>query len=162
AAIAALRRLLDGREQLLVIHHRRDLSPRMFACGLPSTEEALAEVDRELSVTFPSADRSLLQADDGLTLYAQPEDCRWGLRLLGAPELVVAQESYRGMHRRVPWPPSYVVVAQSLGDLDALVTDSARRTPDGTDCVVRDAAAKERPDQWDVAAHSMNSCLCGS
>src|SRR5262249_30140384 len=113
-------------------------------------------------VTFPSADRSLLQADDGLTLYAQPEDCRWGLRLLGAPELVVAQESYRGMHRRVPWPPSYVVVAQSLGDLDALVTDSARRTPDGTDCVVRDAAAEERPDQWDVAAHSMNSCLCGS
>jgi SMI1/KNR4 family protein SUKH-1 len=154
AAISALRRLLDGREEMLVINRRGDLSPRTFAFGPPSSEETVAEVERELQVTFPAAYRTLLLAYDGLTLF---EDTGlWGFRILGTTDLVAAQESYRGMHRRIPWPPTYVVVAHSIGDLDALVMDTARTTRDGTDCVVLDAAAEERADQWHVAASSMS------
>jgi len=159
AALAALRQLLGDRTQMLVINQRGDLSLREFAFGKGIEESEIDRLEERLHVHLPSAYRAILGAYNGLTLFDDPDGHQWGFHLFSVAEAVDAQEQHKRFHTRDPWPDSYVVVAHSFGDLDAIVLDTARVTHDGLDCLVLDAAAGERISAWEVADNGISTWL---
>jgi hypothetical protein len=158
SALDALRKLLDASDHLRVIHPGGHLWDAYFTFGIPALQEEVSKAEEVLGVQFPSTYRRFLLRFNGCMLYNDHVYGQWGIRVYGTRELVAENARWRAMHGD-EWLPSYVAVADTVGDLDVLVLDTAQSVPERSDCFVLDGNPMERSSEWSVAAVGFGAWL---
>jgi len=157
-ALAALQGKLDETSHLEAIQEGGYLWQAHFTFHTPAAVEAIEEVKRQLRLPLPIAYEQFLLHYDGALLYHDDMYGQWGFRLYSAQELLTS-----GIRRTKPygndWPLSYLVFAESLGDADLLVLDTAQPVKEGKDCKVIDGDSGYLPHLWKAAARSFGNWL---
>jgi hypothetical protein len=157
-ALAALRQKLDATSYLEVIHEGGYCWKAHFTFGSPGRVEAIEVVKSQLQLPLPLAYEQFLLHYDGALLYHDDVYGQWGFQLYGTRDFLTAN-----VERKQPygedWPPSYLIFAESLGDADLLVLDTAQPVNEGKDCRVIDGNSSDPPRRWPSAARSFGDWL---
>jgi SMI1 / KNR4 family (SUKH-1) len=157
-ALATLRSKLDTASYLEVIHEGGYAWKAHFVFNNPAMVEAIEVVKGKLQLPLLIAYEQFLLHYDGALLYHADVYGQWGFRLYGTKDLLTTS-----MHKKKPygndWPPAYLVFAESLGDADLLVLDTAQTVNEGKDCRVIDGDSGYPPHMWKGAARSFGDWL---
>jgi SMI1 / KNR4 family (SUKH-1) len=156
-ALAVLRSKLDASSSLEVIHENGHNWRAHFTFQGPAKAADIGEIKRSLHVPLPPAYERFLFHYDGALLYSDDVYGQWGFQVYGTKDLLVAQ---RKVQKRFgeDWPPTYLAFAESRGDADLLLLDTAQYVNE-SDCRVIDGDSDDHPRDWTVAARSFGDWL---
>lgn len=158
AALEALRRILDARSYLEVIHEGGYCWKAHFAFGPPATGEDIEAMKAELQVPLPHAYEQFLLLCDGALLYYDDVYGQWGFQLYRTRDLLTENVRWKERYEQ-DWCSSYLAFAESKGDADLLVLDTAQSKDNGKDYCVIDGDSGYLPPKWRVAAPSFSDWL---
>jgi hypothetical protein len=148
-----LRSKLDDSSHLEVIQEGGYCWNAHFAFGEPATLEAIKDIEEKLQLPFSPAYEEFLLYSDGALLYHDDVDGQWGFRLYGTKDLMKANLRFKERYKR-SYSPTHLAFAESLGDADLLLLDTAQLVKNGRDYRVIDGDSDDSPAQWKVAARS--------
>ncbi len=157
-ALTALRRMLDGDSYLEVIHEGGYIWKAHFTFGPSATMQDIEAIRQQLQLPLPPTYEQFLLHYDGALLYYDNVYGQWGFKLYGTKDLVTAN-----IRRKQPygsdWPSAYLIFAESLGDSDLLILDTAQPVNEGRDYRVIDGNSSDPPHRWTAAARSFGDWL---
>ena len=157
-ALAALRSKLDATSHREVIQEGGYCWNAHFVFKSPTTLKALEKMKAQLQLPLPKAYEAFLLYSDGALLYHDDVYGQWGFRCYGTQDLFSANAK-----RQTPygndWPHSYLIFAESLGDADLLVFDTAQLTEEADDCPVIDGDSGYLPHAWTTITRRFDDWL---
>ena len=148
-----LRSKLDDSSHLEVIQEGGYCCNAHFIFGKPATLEAINSIKKTLQLPFSSAYEEFLLYSDGAFLYEDDMDGQWGFQLYGTKDLLRANLRFRERYQ-LDNSTTYLAFAESLGDADLLLFDTAQFVDGGRDFHVIDGDSDDPPPQWKIAARS--------
>ncbi len=152
-----LRSKLDSASSLEVIHGDGRLFNAHFTFNPPAQTEEVDELKRSLHVPLPIAYQQFLLQYSGAVLYYDDEYGQWGVKLYGTADFLPTNIRYWNMYED-EWPTSYLVFAESFGDADILILDTAQFVNE-KDCQVIDGDRGYPLRMWKSAAQSFGDWL---
>ncbi len=156
-ALAALRSKLDASSSLEVIHENGHTWRAHFNFQDPAKGEDIVEIKRSLHIPFPIAYERFLLHSNGALLYYDDKYGQWGFQVYGTTDLLAANSKHQKRFGEA-WPPAYLAFAESRGDADLLVLDTAHSVNEN-DCRVIDGDSGDHPRDWTTAARSFGDWL---
>jgi hypothetical protein len=141
-----------------VIHEGGYCWKAHFTSNDPARPESLEVLKRQLPMLLPVNYERFLRQYDGALLYKDDEYGQWGFKLYGTMELISANTDFKKRYKD-NWPLAYLVFAESLGDADGLILDTAQPADKGKDCRVIDGDSGEPLTEWVAAAPSFGKWL---
>ena len=157
-ALEVLRGRLDGTSHLEVIHEGGYCWKAHFTFNNPASPERLEALKCQLTTPLPVSYERFLLHYDGAILYKDDEYGQWGFKLYGTQELFEENLRCRQIYRE-DWPLSYFTFAESFGDADLLILDTAQLKDEGKDCRVIDGDSGEPLTYWEAAAPGFGKWL---
>jgi hypothetical protein len=157
AALTALRAKLDTTSTLEVINEGGNCWKAHFTFNSPAEMKALEDIKRYLMVPFPTAYQDFLLQYNGALLYYESIYGQWGFQIYGTDTLLKANENCIKRYGE-EWPSVYLAFAESRGDADILVLDTAHFINE-KDCRVIDGNSDDLPNEWTPAARSFGDWL---
>jgi len=157
-ALAVLQRKLDSASYLEVIHEGGYCWKAHFTFEAPAVVKDIEVIKGELQLPLPPTYQQFLLSCNGALLYHDNKYGQWGFRLYGTKNLFTENARWRERYEE-DWPPAYLAFAESLGDADLLVLDTAHPVDEDTDCRVIDGDSGYLPREWRGAARSFSDWL---
>ena len=143
-ALKVLQQKLDPTSHLEVIHEGGYIWKAHFEFEVPAKGEDLEVIKGQLWLPLPSAYEQFLRHCNGALLYHDDRHGQWGFRLYGTKDLLIENARWKEVYEE-NWPLAYIAFAESLGDADLLVLDTAQPTGKGRDCRVIDGNGDDPP-----------------
>src|SRR6266568_8765363 len=103
----------------------------------PATKDEIAELKKQLDSPLPLSYEWFLLKFNGAVLFYDKAYGQWGFKLYGADNLIAKNTMWKKRYGS-DWKQTYLAFAESFGDADLLVLDTAKLTKDGNDCAVID------------------------
>ncbi|HZU67412.1 MAG TPA: SMI1/KNR4 family protein [Ktedonobacteraceae bacterium] len=157
-ALAALQSRLDAESYVEVIHENGHCWRAYCKLNAPAVPEAIEAVKQQLSMPLPFTYEQFLLHYNGALLYYDNEYGQWGFELYGTENLLIANVNAQKRYED-EWALSYLVFAESYGDADLLIIDTAQMVNEGKDCRVIDGDSGYALQQWRVAARSFSDWI---
>jgi hypothetical protein len=157
-ALKTLQSRLDSTSHLQVIQEGGYIWKAHFEFKTPAIKEDIKAAKEQLSLPLPSHYEQFLLFCDGALLYHDDRYGQWGFKLYGTQDIFVENVRCKEVYGE-DWPSSYLTFAESLGDADLLMLDTAQLKDDGRDCRVVDGNADDPPQFWKTAARSFSDWL---
>jgi SMI1/KNR4 family protein SUKH-1 len=157
-ALAALRSKLDATSHMQVIQEGGYCWNAHFVFRSSATTEALENMKGQLQVPLPKAYEEFLLYSNGALLYHDDVYGQWGFRCYGTEEFLAANAKRQAPYGK-DWPHPYLIFAESLGDADVLILDTAKLTKEGRDCPVIDGDSGYLPQKWTPITRSFDDWL---
>ncbi len=158
AALKTLQQRLDPTSHLKVIHEGGYSWKAHFEFNAPATRGDLEVIKGQLWLPIPSHYEQFLLYCNGALLYHDDRYGQWGFRLYGTQDLFVENVRCKELYGE-DWSSAYLAFAESLGDADLLVLDTAQLKDEGRDCRVVDGNGDDPPPLWKAAARSFSDWL---
>jgi len=158
AALKALQQRLDPTSHMEVIHEGGYCWKAHFAFAAPATVEDLEVIKERLWLPLPFAYEQFLLYCNGAVLYHDDISGQWGFRLYGTRDLLMENARCKDLYEE-DWSSAYIAIAESLGDADLVVLDTAQPVEEGRDCRVIDGDSDDPPHLWTAAARSFSDWL---
>lgn len=156
SALAALQAMLDASSRIEVIHEGGHRWQAQCLFPPPASEAEIEKMKRQLTVPLSPTYELFLRQHNGALLFAS-EDGQWGFKLYGTNEILTANEEAKTLYD--DWPTSYLIFAESLGDPDVLVLNTAQPVEEGIDYRVIDGNSDDPVWNWKPAACSFGDWL---
>lgn len=154
-ALKLLRSLLDETSHVEVISEKAYQWVAHFSFQPPAQAEEIMPIKARWEL--PSSYEQFLLYSNGAFLYHEDIYGQWGFQLYGTHELLDKNMQWQGLYD--DWVSSYLAFAESLGDSDILLLDTARISPLTKEGCVVDGDTGYSAPTWRVIAPSFGHWL---